>query len=351
MVGWSHYIRVTPDNPASNLTEFNYTIPVPLLPAGFLSIAKADLSDVRATLDDGVTEIPCYVHRGATGLIYFKHSPLAAGAGTIRLHAGNAAASAPAAGATYGQHACFNSTIRACYPDGLGNDLTSFANNLTAVASPGAADGTDALFSGAFSTALNGSTQYGHSSVSVPTAVPLTLFAVGRSTSATAYQCPISLGDTGASTDYFNIDWRGDVAGDPIRAITANDPTYGVATSTANPGYAVNTWAHVYAAFESDNITRRISKNAANRVTDTLSVAAPTSLDRIAVGVTTLATPAGFFAGRLCFLELHTAARSIDWDAYRTAMIMDPATFWAVGSVQSARASRGGVGVRFGFGF
>jgi hypothetical protein len=346
MIGWSHSVSVTPDEPAGDLTDFAFVVPIPLLPAEWIAAAKPDMGDVRVTLADGVTEVPCYVHRpGSGGLVFFKHSPLAAGAGTIRLHAGNASASAstPAAGDPNGRFACFDGGFYGYWPDGLGNDLTSRLNHLTAVGSPPAANATNAPFAGAFSTLLDGATQYGVATATPISGQPIYMSALGRSASLTAAQTPISCASSAGNNQFLMLEFRGDDAGppaDPIRAFDYDNVDFGAPRSAV--GYQQNVWTVGTAEFASSS-SRTARINGGNAASDASPNVDPIGVNRIGVGALVQATPNGFFNGRLAFAQIHNVVRGANWDAYSAAMLLDPSAFYSIGSVVITGEATGGV--------
>lgn len=87
------------------------------------------------------------------------------------------------------------------------------------------------------------------------TSTPLTMAAWGRSSSATASQYAVSIGNLSTPTqdNGWSLNWGGNVAGDPIRAVCFQAAVAGIAATTT--GYSANTWHHGCAVFTS-NISR-----------------------------------------------------------------------------------------------
>lgn len=335
MQGWSHHVSVTPDSPAANLTDFPFVLSGNLLPAHFWANVKSDLGDVRATTSAGV-QIPCYVHRydyvANKAVIFVKNSPLASGTLPFRIHYGNASATTPAVDDDYGQYECFNSTIRAYYPEGLGDDVTSFLNHQTLIGTPdvGAVDGP---IDGSAATLLDGSTQFGRSDISVPTAPPLYFSTMARPANDTASANTMVVQNSGTDVDALAMLFAGATVGDPVQVgATGGGAFVGANTTT---GYDANTWYNAAASFIASN-SRAIWLNGGSAGTSATN-RVPVGLNRITIGGFAGTTVVAQFPGRLAFTQVHTHQRDINWAAYEYAMLSNQATFYAVGTETSNR--------------
>lgn len=104
------------------------------------------------------------------------------------------------------------------------------------------------------------------------------------------------LGNTGAMGDGFSLNWGGNAAGDPLRAITWNAGTFALAATTS--GYSVNTWHHGCAVFAAAN-SRTVYIDGGSAATETTSITPGSAPTSIAVGRFQSNAPSGYFSGRL----------------------------------------------------
>ncbi len=112
------------------------------------------------------------------------------------------------------------------------------------------------------------------------TAAPLTFACFFISDSATASQCLISLSRT-TRIDRFDLLVSGDVANDPIRAVTTTN-NVAVIASTSPSGYSVGTLTHAAAVFAS-NISRTAYLNGVASTVNTGN-STPLSINRTNIG-------------------------------------------------------------------
>jgi hypothetical protein len=170
--GYAGYDTITPANPAGALTDFFYVLNLNLLSSTWWANVKSDGGDVQVYVEATGDRLPVYLHNwnyGAnSGLLFFQFTGTkSTSSESVRVYAGNASESQPAAGAAYGQYAVFPSHVRAYHPDGGGNDVTSNANNFTMSGAP-TVGGTAGPVSGSLATNYNGTSQYGIATNSVP---------------------------------------------------------------------------------------------------------------------------------------------------------------------------------------
>lgn len=148
------------------------------------------------------------------------------------------------------------------------------------------------------------------------TAVPLSMACWFRLTDITAGQNLISVTDTAGDVNYFALQARGDIAGDPLYARSANSATRDAVTST---GYSANTWHHGCAVFTS--ATSRASYiDGGSKGTNTTSNT-PAGLDVISIGIRGGATKvlpvlglvaeAAIWSAALTDAEVLSAARGV----------------------------------------
>ena len=142
---------------------------------------------------------------------------------------------------------------------------------------------------------FNGSTEYLDRTGAVLTAEPLTLAAWFYSTSSTANQTILCLGNNAAS-GFIGVRACGAIAGDPLRVHKQDTAgTNGSADSTV--GYSINTWQHACGVFAStaSRTAYLNGGNSANNTTATIG-AGP---DFTNVGVLKKSANTEFFVGRI----------------------------------------------------
>lgn len=121
---WDYYFEITidKDKVPSTQTDFPVFLDLADLGAGhgFWSAVKSDGGDIRITESDGSTEVAREIvdidTTAKTGEVHFLVGSLSSTADTVyRVYYGNAAASEPAASATYGSQNVWPSSYRAVY--------------------------------------------------------------------------------------------------------------------------------------------------------------------------------------------------------------------------------------------
>jgi hypothetical protein len=143
---WSYRVAVTVQatKVPSNQTNFPVWVDLADLPAGFFTNVKSGGEDIRVTLSDGETEVARQVVGitvgSSIGEIHFNSTSVSSSADTTYyIYYGNAAASEPAADATYGSENVWDGNFEAVYhlqeagnsdPDGY-KDSTSNDNHGT----------------------------------------------------------------------------------------------------------------------------------------------------------------------------------------------------------------------------
>lgn len=333
-IGHAGYVEVTPANPSNTLTDFPYVYNMGLLPASWWSVVKADGGDVQVYKEDG-TRLPVYLHqfnKGTTsGNLHFGFTGTkATTAEKVRVYSGNQNLSQPAVGAAYGQHAVFPSTLRAYWPSGGGNDVTSYANNLTMTGSP-TVGGVAGPLTGSLGTAYDGSTQFGSASASVPTAAPLTFLSSVYCTNNTLNNTVVGLYDIGnATANHFFLSLAGNAVGDPVRCWSTQ--ANGFSQGSSATGYTINTWARASGVIASAT-SRRGGINGTLGTAETTS-RVPTGIDGVRVACYNSSVNADFFAGNVSSLQIWTTALSDAWVAYDSLMFATgtQSSFYTTGS-------------------
>ncbi len=128
---------------------------------------------------------------------------------------------------------------------------------------------------------LNGTNQYLQVTGGAPVAsVPLSMACWFKVPNITEAHVTISLADENAVNHYFNMDIRGDVGGDPVRAVARGTSQYTAITSS---GFSANTWSLGVVVFT--NATSRAAYlNGGNKGTETTDQT-PAGIDIVTIGV------------------------------------------------------------------
>jgi hypothetical protein len=145
------------------------------------------------------------------------------------------------------------------------------------------------------SATLNGSSQYLTAASTLLNNEPIDMLVWGNSTNDASAQTGISLGDNGTS-GVFDVVWRGNSVGDPIRATKTNDAGT-TSNAESSSGYSVNTWSAAWAGFIS-NTSRVAGINGGSKVSDTTSITDPTP-DFVTVGARRRSAVTQYFSGQL----------------------------------------------------
>lgn len=326
--GFAGYDTITPDNPASALTDYFYVVNANALSGTWWANVKSDGGDVHAYNASG-TRLPVYLHNwdygSQAGNIYIQFSGTKSSVSSedIRIYAGNASEAQPAAGASYGQHAVFQAALKAFYPEGGGNDVTSNAYHLTMTGSP-TVGGASGPIAGSKATVFDGATQRGACDVAgAVTDGPLTLLASGVSdvTDATE-RSMFSLMSTSNNSIHrctLNIQQltgviRGQIAesGTPVNLVTTG-------TITAS------TWFSAAATRNSGTGGRSAYRNGGNKGSYGSVEAVTNSPQRWSVGACSRPSSGHtqYWDGALSMLAAHTAILTDDHIAYWHSMLAD----------------------------
>lgn len=326
--GWSGYVThsVTTE-PASNLTDFTFLVSLDQLPSGFWTAVQTDGDDIRVTSDSaGTTELPVdiisFTDSGSSGsgLIAVKYSGTKSSSVDQPLYiwAGNASATRPADTDTYGRENAYASTRRAFWPSGAGTDRTQYDNDLTMSGSP-SDGGAAGPINGTTSTDYNGSSQFGTTTVSVPTGAAISITAHCYSDNDTVNKAVASLADTSTTNNYFVLQDRGATASDPIYSTIQEGAT--VAFGASATGFTISTWGQRIALWNTTS-SRYAGINGVLG-TQSTTTATPASVDTITVGAFTTTGTTGHYDGKLSLVSIHTVALSADWVAYEKEMLDD----------------------------
>lgn len=142
---WGYRVPITIQSSQVNSTLTNFPVYVDLstLPAGFFTNVKSDGSDIRVTTSDMVTELPrevVFITPGSSiGEMHFKADSVSASSDTtFYIYYGNAGASEPAEGSTYGKNNVWDSNyVSVWHLDEVVNNTTNGYDDSTSNANDG----------------------------------------------------------------------------------------------------------------------------------------------------------------------------------------------------------------------
>lgn len=312
--------------PSSNLTDFTYFVSLDQLSTTWWTNVKAAGADIRASKEDNTelgVDVIEFTDNGTTGVgliaVKFSGTKSSSTDEKIRIWCGCASATLPAVSSTYGGNNAYASHWKAFWPKGGGNDRTSNANNLTMAGSP-TVGGVAGPINGSTATDYDGTTQYGTSTVSVPTAVPLSMFASLSPDALTANYSLVNVAQSSGSNSYFQLAMFGANAGD-YGNFTSRSSVAGPFQADT-PSSTTTGWNRI--AGKSSAINSRYAyRNGSVGVQNTSSTT-PGSINRIGVAVLARAALDGKTAGLLSFVHIHTTALSDAWFAYDSLVLADP---------------------------
>lgn len=320
--GWSGYAEATPVNPGSTVTDFPFLVSLNQMPTEWWQAVQTDGDDIRVT-DGNNVELPVdiieFTDNGSsgTGLIAVKLTKATSNQ-KLRIWCGNASATRPAAGDTYGQYNAYPSIAKAFYPSGGGNDRTINVNHLTMSGSP-TVGGAAGPINGSFATDYNGTSQKGVSTIVVPTAAPMALLAHVNPDNDTATFIPVSIADTAAAVNYFYLGLSG-----ATDIVIASARAGGGEAFDSLGSYTAAAWHAIGARFAS-NVSRFAFLNGTPGTGNTTS-RTPTGLDTISVGAMTRDTTTSYLDGKLSLVWIYEGtggSLGADWISYYKEMTDD----------------------------
>lgn len=322
---WTGYIEATADAPSAIVNDVILKIAIDNTNTQFWLRVASDGKDIRA-FDETGQQFPVdlveFNYAGQYALLHVLRYGEIVTAPTIRIYAGNAGASAPADGDTFGREAVYPPWCRGCWPSGGGTDRTGFDNDFTMTGSPTTTAATGPM--GETTYAYDGSTQHGLATASIPTSTnarETTLMGRANPDAVTAAMSVLGIAAGGLTNVYKLIYVRGDVALDPggyqPRNTTALDINIG--------SFTAGVWGHVAGvSTAAANHNCYMDGTAGTPNTNSADGGAYTRL-----GVATRPSSALDlkFDGRLAGLEFHTIALSSAYIAYESAQ-GNQATFY-----------------------
>lgn len=319
------------------------------LSSQFWANVRADGGDIRASLDDGTTEIPVQVvfidTGGQTAEIWLK-ADLSQDSNTVLRLWYNGTDTMPAVDSTYGSEAVWTSNYAGVYhlneavnndADGY-KDATSGDNHMTGTSM--ALTAPTGKFAGKCAE-FDGSADFLNRAEALATAEPFTLSAWINSDSVTVNQTAVHIGNQSANLAGWRLDASGAKANDPASAVS--DTGTAVPADSAT-GYTAGTWFYFVGVFTATN-SRSISLNGAAFVTNSsTSNPAGSGPNGTSIGARRTVLTQQVFDGKIDEVRIATVARNIDWIVTEFNNQNDPGTFYAV----EAMGGGGGGGVDAG---
>lgn len=247
------YMQATADAPSDTVTNPTLRLTIDSSWTQFWAAVASDGKDVRVA-DSGGQQFPCdlaeWNYAGQFALITFMRYGDVTTGPTIRVYAGKASATAPAATDTFGQYAAYHPDCYGYWPSGGGNDRTQYLNHFTMTGSPSATAATGVM--GETTYAYDGSTQYGLTSTKVVNTA-MTIMLNAKPSSNTANGCCLSNAKDSTTGDYRCVWTRGADASDPVMASSRIGA--GTSNDSTKIGFTINTWCHIAGRFVSSATT------------------------------------------------------------------------------------------------
>lgn len=139
------------------------------------------------------------------------------------------------------------------------------------------------------------------------TAYPLSVSCWFKSDDVTGGYTAVSLADSATNADWWRLEARGDVGGDPVRWDVRGTGTGSSAdTAVTTAGYSASTWTHALGVSSSDS-SHTAYINGGNKNTITTQVN-PLSINLLAIGVLGRASPVNWFGGKIAEVAIWNTA-------------------------------------------
>ena len=319
--GWSGYFEIECDYTKTPAAPGVLYVALSEAPAGFWA-AMDDSSDTTgATIrvsDESNTLIPSYVASintsTNTGALFVLGTGISTSSNTTyRVWVGGSA-SAPAATDPEGRNATFAAYEGFYLPGVTTTDLTGNGRDLTAVNSPGtAASG----YEGITAATYNGTTQYHkYDGTQAVEPLPFTLDVLFYANNATSsYSVASICSSSGSSNNTLAIQALGATTGDPVGgSLRGNGGS--VSSPVTASGYSASSWVYGSLNRNATTGTSNVYIDGGNSGSDSATIVAFVTLDRLTIGGRINASPL-YFNGRVAAAYLSDSVRSAD---YVTAM-------------------------------
>jgi len=332
---WGQGRLLTGLSPGSSLTGFTAVITkdnleVAALDAGALSCLNGG-GDWRFSTDiDGVNQLPCEIVTCVTSatpantefVAWVRFPTYASGTREVYAFWNKAGESQPAVGAAFGRNAVwvdFEYVSHDGVTDSTGNYGISRAGSPTV--------GTDPW--GGNSVSLDGSTQYGRTTVSIGLTAGFPLyFSAWAKPDAPLSGSALGVFNSASSnfltTVYLN-------SGD-LNVLDRFQSNFGETIATATAAPTAGTWQRYEGDFTTAS-SRTVYLDGGNSATNTVTDTATRTMNRLTYGRFDDSSPGNYFSGELAHLTLSLTARNSDFAASGYDNQNDPAAFWTEGAV------------------
>lgn len=319
----SGYARLIPVVPNSTLVDFTFLFDMAQLPEAWWNFPpRADGGDIRVSNASNVlipADLVEFNRTARTGLLVFKVTRSATPT-HIRVWAGSPTTTLPAPSDPEGQFNAYDSSTRAFYPFGGGEDRTSNGRDLTMTGSPTVGGAAGPI--GNTATLFNGTTQYGQFLASTSFTYPQGLSGWYRPdvtgvSSALAGVAFTNSGATNAGTN--NLRCRSFSDNRITVDIIGSASNASALSGNANP---TGQYAHFANRYLS-NADRRVylKGNLGQQGRSTTTVSFSSFPDSIIVAAFPRATPVSeFFDGSLSLLMFHSGDRVQEYFRYQASM-------------------------------
>jgi hypothetical protein len=330
---WSYRVSVTVDKDKVPATQSNFAVYVDLsdMPAGFFTNVKSDGGDIRVTLSNGTTEVARQVVTitvgSSIGELHFNSSSLSSSVDTVYyIYYGNAAASEPAANATYGSENVWDANFEAVYhlqeagnsdPDGY-KDSTSNDNHGT-----GDADYPDQV---------DGKLSKGADWNSTANWIQITGITIASGTDKTFsfWVNPDSL-----TTSDFLIDIQTGRLVCALRDVGAIDTISFYDGSWNETNQAASTGSWQYISFTFASTTAKVYYNGA-QVGGDISYSQKAVGGTVALGhAANLGSDINTFDGQMDEVRISDTARTLNWHITEYNNQNSPSTFYTIGAQET----------------
>lgn len=150
------------------------------------------------------------------------------------------------------------------------------------------------------------STEYLEVNSTPVVAAPFTMACWFNSDSIAAGQTLLFVGDKDVANEFWDLQLRGDVVGDPLRF--ERTTSAGTVNADTTTGYSANTWQHA-CAVEASATDARVFLNGTNKGTNTTS-RAPAGSDRLSIGRRGSSVPTLYMSNHIAEVAIYNIALS-----------------------------------------
>lgn len=340
---WTHRQKIT----APVVSEVIPYAMIPLSQLGTDFWLYGDRDSVRVTLDDEETETPFFITLFDTGTdvggIIAKVDTILSMSVTADfwVYWGNVAASEYVATDTYGRNAVFPSSIKAFYTltDTATPALvecTGSGNDLTVIGSPtGQQSGP---FEGAQSYSFPNSTaSYLRASTAITT-LPISIECFFKVNSLTAYNGLFGAYNSANNNNLAATYLAGTLTNDPVAfGVRGNSGTTSSA-ATSPPASSTGTWYYASGSRDAHVGTTKAYKNGGSAGSQTTTITATATYNRMAVGVSAGSTLQNPLDGYASMCVASNVVRSANYFSTMYSMFTTT-TWWTFGTTETNSAA------------